>query len=88
MDLILCLRKTVEQFKCCLICLIGLTSRDMENRTGGLAQEVPEKNFRMLSRNCAYNILMKNVAAFCICLKSLPKVKVKRFEIILLTVEI
>lgn len=85
MNLILCLRKTVEQFKCCLI---SLTSRNMENSASGLAQEVSEKNFSMLPRNCAYNILMKNMAAFCICLKILPKVKVKRFEIILLTVEI
>ena len=31
---------------------------------------------------------MKNVAAFCICLKSLPEAKVKRFILIALTKEV
>ena len=30
-------------------------------------------------------ILVKNVAAFCICLKSLPESKVKRFILVVLT---
>ena len=49
-----------------------------------LAQEVPvEKNFSMWSRDCG--ILVKNVAAFCPRLKSLPEAKVKRFILISLT---
>ena len=33
-------------------------------------------------------ILVKNVAAFCPCLKSLPEAKVKRFVLIALTKEV
>jgi hypothetical protein len=39
-------------------------------------------------RDCSCNILVKNVAAFCPCLKSLPEAKVKRFRLIALTKEI
>ena len=38
-------------------------------------------------RDCFCGILMKNVAAFCPCLKSLPESKVKRFILISLTKE-
>jgi hypothetical protein len=49
---------------------------------GVLAQEVSEeKNFR--DHSC--DILVKNVAAFCPCLKSLPETKVKRFKLISMT---
>ena len=34
------------------------------------------------------DILVKNVAGFCPCLKSLPEAKVKRFQLIALTKEI
>ena len=45
-----------------------------------LAQEVSvEKNFRMWPRDYFCDILVKNVAAFCPCLESLPESKVKRF---------
>lgn len=37
----------------------------------------------MLLRNCSYNILVKNVAAFCPCLKSLFETTMKRFGIAL-----
>ena len=54
-----------------------------------MAQEVPEElNFNMLPRDCSCDILVKNVAAFCSCLKTLPEAKVKRFELILLAEEI
>ena len=34
------------------------------------------------------DVLVKNVAAFCPCLKSLPEAKVKRFRLIALTKEV
>jgi hypothetical protein len=42
----------------------------------------------MLPRDCSCNILVKNVAAFCPCLKSLPEAKVKRLQLIVLTKEV
>jgi hypothetical protein len=54
-----------------------------------LAQEVSvEKNFSMWHRDCSCDIMVKNVAAFCSHLKSLPESKVKRFILIELTKEI
>ena len=62
------------------------TSRNMEDsgtkcdlmNCGGLAQEVSEeKNIIMLPRDCSYDILVKNVSAFCPLLKSLPEAKMK-----------
>ena len=47
-----------------------------------LAQVVSEENSSMLPRNHSYDILVKNMAAFCLCPKSLPEVKVKRFGLI------
>ena len=41
----------------------------------GQAQKVSEKNFSMLSRDHSYDILVKNVAAFCSCPKCLPEAK-------------
>ena len=53
-----------------------------------LALEVSEeKNFSMWPRDCSCDILVKNVTAFCPCLKSLPEAKVKRFQLIELTKE-
>ena len=53
--------------------------------SGDLAQEVSEENsFSMWPRDCSYNILVKNVAAFYPCPKSLLKAKVKRFGLITL----
>jgi hypothetical protein len=42
----------------------------------------------MCPRDCFYGILMRNVAAFCPCLKSLPEAKVKRFILIALIEEV
>ena len=53
-----------------------------------LVQEVSEKNFSMLTGNHCCDILVKVVVAFCPCLKSLPKAKVKNFELILSSEEL
>ena len=46
----------------------------------GLTQEVSgEKNLSLRPRDCSCDILAKNVAAFCPCLKSQPEAKVKSF---------
>ena len=42
----------------------------------------------MLPRDHSCDILVKNVAAFCPCMKSLPETKVKRFGLILLAEKI
>lgn len=45
---------------------------------GGLAQDIShENNLNMLPRDCSCEILVKNVAAFCFRLKSLPEAKVE-----------
>ena len=49
---------------------------------GELAQKVSEENINKWPRDNSYNILVKNVAAFCPCLKSLPKAKVKRLRLV------
>ena len=79
----LCIWKAVECFKWGLM---GHPSRNMEDFVAGsnlncvdLAQEVSkEKNFRMWHKDCFCGILVKNVATFCPCLKSLPEARVKR----------
>ncbi|EGV99439.1 hypothetical protein I79_014613 [Cricetulus griseus] len=44
----------------------------------GLDQDVSEeKNFSMWPKNCSCDILVKNVVAFCPCLKSLSEAKVE-----------
>lgn len=46
--------------------------------SGDLAQDISEeKNVSIWSRYCFSNILVENMAAFCLCLTSLPKTKVK-----------
>lgn len=53
---------------------------------GSLALEVSEeKHFNMWSRDHSYGIVVKNVAAFCPCLKSLPELKVEGLILIVLT---
>jgi hypothetical protein len=53
-----------------------------------LAQEISkEMNFRMWHKDCVSGILVKNVATFFPCLKSLPEAKVKRLKLIALTKE-
>ena len=61
---------------------MGLTSKSMEDSVaegdlnyGGLAQEVSEKNFSILPSNLSFDNLVKNMAAFCPCPKSLFEVK-------------
>ena len=85
---ILGLWKAVECFK---LGLMGYPSRNMEDLVAeydlscaDLAQEVSVENFRMWPRDCFCGILVKNVAAFGPCLKSLPESKVKRFILITL----
>ena len=51
-----------------------------------LAQEVSaEKNFSTWLRDCFCGILVKNMTAFCPCLKSLPEAKLKRLSVTALT---
>jgi hypothetical protein len=84
---------TVECFKWSLM---GHPSRNMEDFVAGsdlnyinLAQEISkEKNFRLWHKDCFCGILVKNVATFCPCLKSLLEAKVKRLRIIALTKEV
>ena len=65
--------------------LMGHPSRNMEDFVAGsnlncvdLAQEISkEKNFRMWHKDCFCGILVKNVATFCPCLKSLPEALTK-----------
>jgi hypothetical protein len=47
-----------------------------------------KKNFSKWTTDCFYDILVKNVAVFCHCLKSLPEAKVKRFRLIALKMEV
>ena len=46
-----------------------------------------ENNFSMWPRDCFCGILVKNVASFCSCLKSLSEADVKRFKLIALMKE-
>jgi hypothetical protein len=76
--------------------LIGHTGRSRKDSGAGgglncvdLALEVLEKkNFSMCPRDCSCDILVKNVAALCSCLKNLSEAKGKRFKLIALTKEI
>ena len=75
---------------------MGHPSRNMEDfvaesdlNYADLAQkDSSKKNFSMQPRDCFCGILVKNVAAFCPCLKSLPEAKVKRFILIALTAKV
>jgi hypothetical protein len=53
-----------------------------------LAQEISVKNFSIWPRDCFCSSLVKNVAACCPCLKSLPEAKVKRFSLITVLVRV
>jgi hypothetical protein len=54
-----------------------------------LAQEISkEKNFRMCHKDWFCGILVKNVATFCPCLKSLSEAKVKKLGLIALIKEV
>jgi hypothetical protein len=53
------------------------------------AEEVSmEKNCSMWPRDFFCDVLVKNMAAFCCCLKRLPKAKTKRFIFIASTKEV
>jgi hypothetical protein len=49
---------------------------------GLLAQKVSVENLNMWPRDCFCDVFVKNMPAFCHCLKRLPKAKVKRFILI------
>ena len=76
--------------------LMGHPSRNMEDFVAGsglncvdLAQKISkEKNFRMWHKDCFCGIVVKNVATFCPCMKSLPEAKVKRLRLIAKTKEV
>ena len=69
-------RKAVECFEWSIMDHTGRNIKDSHAEDDlnyqGLAQEATEKdNFSMLPRDCSCDILVKNLAAFCPCLKSL-----------------
>jgi hypothetical protein len=75
--------------------LMGHPSRNMEDFVSGsnlncvdLAQEISKKSFSMWHKDCFCGILVKNVATFYSCLKSLPEAKVTRLGLIALTKEV
>jgi hypothetical protein len=68
---------------------MGLNSRNMEDFVTesdlsclDLAQKVSVKNFNIWPRDCFCGILVKNVAAFCLCLRSVSEANVKRLRLI------
>jgi hypothetical protein len=75
---------------------MGYPSKNMEDfvtesdlKCADMAQEVSVgKNFSMWPRDYFCGILVKNVAAFCLCLRVLPEAKVKRLRLIALTKEV
>jgi hypothetical protein len=85
--------KAVESFEWGII---GYFSRNMEEfvtksdlNCSDLDQGFSvAKNFSMLPRDSFYSILVKNMAEFFLCLKSLPEAKVKRLRLIALTKEV
>jgi hypothetical protein len=76
--------------------LMGCHSRNVVNfvavsdlNCADLAQEVSEeRNFNMWPTDCFCGILVRSVATFCPCLKSLSEAKVKRLRLIALTKEV
>jgi hypothetical protein len=76
--------------------LMDHPSRNIEDFVAGsnlncvdLAQEISkERNFRTWHKDCFCGILVKNVATFCPCLKSLSETKVKRLRLIALSKEV
>ena len=51
----------------------------------GLVQEVSEgKNVNVWLRDSSWAILVKDLNAFCLCLKSLPEAKVRKFRLLVL----
>jgi hypothetical protein len=76
--------------------LMGYPSKNMEDfvtesdlKCADMSQEVSVgKNFSMWPRDYFCGILVKNVAAFCPCLRVLPEAKVKKLRLIALTKEV
>ena len=76
-------RKAVESFKCCLM---SHTSRSMEDsgaesnlmNCGTLLRRLQRS---MWTGDSSCDILVKKVAAFLLCPKSLPEAKVKTFKL-------
>ena len=75
--------------------LMGHPSSNMKDFVAGsnlncvdLAQEISKENFSMWHKECFCGVLVKYVATFCPCLKSLPEAKVKRLRLIALTKEV
>ena len=67
----------------------SINMEDFVTESADLAQDGSvEKNFSMWPRDCFCSILVKNVAAFCPCFKSLPVVKLQRFMLIALMKEV
>ena len=55
---------------------------------GNLVQDISVESVSMWPRDCFCIILVKSVAAFCLCLTSLPEAKVKKFRLTVLTKEV
>lgn len=74
--------------ECIKHCLMGHKRRIMEENSADndlkcweLAQEVSEKNFSMLHRNCSCDILLNILfATVCTCLKVCPRIKRRVFD--------
>ena len=69
--------------------------RNMEDLVAGsnlncvdLAQEISKENFSMWHKECFCGVLVKYVATFCPCLKSLPEARVKRLRLFALSKEV
>lgn len=62
------------------------TRRNREENVseGDLTQVVSEENFSRFPRDRSYDFWVKTETEFCLCLKSLPEAKVKRFRLLTL----
>ena len=59
-----------------------VSSAEGDLNCGRLAQEVSEKSVSMWPRDCAYDILEKNMTAFHPCPRFLPEANLKSFGLI------
>ena len=87
------IRKAVEHIKCSLMSHTSRSTADSGTEydlsCGCLNQEGSEEtNVNMRPRNHSCDSLVKNVIAFCPCLKNLLEAKVRRFGLIPLMEEI
>jgi hypothetical protein len=72
--------KAVECFMWGLMDHLSRNMEDVVAQSGLNCSDIAQE-FSMWRRDCFYGILMKNVATFCPCLKSLPEANVKRFKL-------